>query len=202
TGFFIGIVAGGDAGSFKLLDESCTGVPLMPGGSCTAHIRFAPQTAGPKLARLAFFGEGEGGAMVALTGEGVAPAVTLVPSSFDFGQQAAGGRSDGHDFAVRNEGSAALDLDGVAIVGADLDQFALAGDGCSGEALAPGAECVVRVRFAPASPGAKAARLRSGSDAGAFVATLAGEGTEAEAETAAPSGCRAHQAPHAARRGA
>jgi hypothetical protein len=186
TGFFIGIVAGGDSGSFKLLDESCTGVPLMPGGSCTAHIRFAPQSAGPKLARLAFFGEGEGGAMVALTGEGVAPAVTLVPSSFDFGPQAAGDRSDGHDFAVRNEGSAALDLGGVAIVGADLDQFALAGDECSGETLAPGAECLVRVRFAPDSPGAKAARLRVGSDAGAFVAALAGEGTEAEAEADAP----------------
>jgi hypothetical protein len=194
TGFFIGIVAGGDSGSFQLLDENCTGAELMPGASCTAHLRFAPKSAGPKLARLAFFGDGEGGTMVALTGEGVAPAVTLVPSAFDFGTQAAGGKSDGHDFAVRNEGSAALDLGDVAIVGADLDQFALAGDECSGETLAPGAECLVRVRFAPDSPGAKAARLRVGSDTGAFVATLAGQGTEAEAGATAPWGSRANPA--------
>lgn len=178
TGFFIGIVAGGDSGSFQLLDENCTFVPLMPAGSCTAHIRFRPQSAGAKTARLAFFGEGEGGAMVALSGEGVAPAVTLVPSGYDFGAQASGTRSADHAFAVRNEGATPLDLDSVAIVGTDLDQFPLAGDDCSGATLAPGAECLVRVRFAPGVAGAKSARLRVGSDAGTFTAALRGLGTD------------------------
>jgi hypothetical protein len=179
AGFFIGIVAGGDSGSFQLLSENCTGAELMPSSSCTAQVRFRPQTAGPKAAYMAFFGDNDGGAMVGLKGEGVAPAVTLAPSAFDFGTQAAGSKSDGHAFAVRNDGSASLDLSTVSIVGADLDQFALAGDECSGEALAPGAECLVRVRFTPDSSGAKAAKLRVGSDSGAFVASLAGAGTEA-----------------------
>jgi hypothetical protein len=183
--FFIGIVAGGDAGSFKLLDENCSAAPLMPAGSCTAHLRFAPLSAGPKLARLAFFGDSEGGAMVALQGEGLAPAVTLMPAAYDFGSQAAGSKSAGHAFAVRNEGSAPLDLSNVSIVGADLDQFALAGDECTGTTLAPGAECLVRVRFAPDSAGAKTAKLRVGSDSGAFVATLAGIGSGADTGAAA-----------------
>jgi hypothetical protein len=177
TGFFIGIVAGGDSGSFQLVDENCTGAELMPASSCSAHVRFRPQDAGPKAAYLAFFGDNDGGAMVGLKGEGVVPAVTLAPSAFDFGSQAAGSKSGGHDFAVRNDGTTPLDLGAVSIVGTDLDQFTLAGDECTGETLAPGAECLVRVRFAPDGPGAKTAKLRVAGEAGSFLATLTGTGT-------------------------
>jgi hypothetical protein len=79
-GFFIAIVAGGDVGSFQLLDENCTEEPLAPGASCVAHIRFAPQRTGPLAARLALFGESEGGTMVKLRGEGLAP-LPVVPSA-------------------------------------------------------------------------------------------------------------------------
>jgi hypothetical protein len=206
AGFFIGIIAGGDSGSFRLLDESCSGVELMPSASCTAHVRLTPQSPGPKVARLAFFGEEEGGTMVMLHGEGVAAAVTLAPSSYDFGGQVAGSKSTAHSFAVRNEGGSTLELDSVAIVGADLDQFALAGDECSGTALAPGSECLVRVRFAPDSAGAKAATLRVRGDAGTFAASLAGDGTAVGsvaaggAITSATSSATAQGRPPAARR--
>ena len=154
----------------------------MPSASCTAQVRFRPQDAGPKAAYMAFFGDNDGGAMVGLKGEGVAPAVTLAPSAFDFGLQAAGSKSEGHAFAVRNDGATALDLGAVAIVGADLDQFALAGDECTGETLAPGAECLVRVRFTPDSAGVKAAKLRIASDSGTFLAALSGAGTDVGAQ--------------------
>lgn len=191
AGFFIGIVAGGDSGSFQLLSENCSG-ELQPAASCSAQVRFAPLSAGAKLARLAFFGDSDAGAQIVLTGEGVAPAATLAPSVFDFGTLAAGSKSDSHTFAVRNEGSTPLDLGSASIVGADLDQFALAGDECTGETLAPATECLVRVRFAPDSAGAKAARLRIGGSGSAFIASLVGTGSdasssssEAAAETAA-----------------
>jgi hypothetical protein len=175
AGFFIGIVAGGDSGSFQLVAENCSG-ELQPAASCSAQVRFTPLSAGAKVARLAFFGDSDAGAQVMLMGEGVAPTVTLAPSAFDFGAQAAGGKSTAHGFVVRNDGATPLQLDGAAIVGADLDQFALAGDDCTGETLAPGAQCLVSVRFAPDSAGAKAAKLRIASGSGAFVATLAGSG--------------------------
>jgi hypothetical protein len=178
AGFFIGIVAGGDSASFQLLSENCSGVELQPGAGCSAQVRFSPLSAGAKLARLAFFGDSDAGAQIMLTGEGAAAAVTLLPAAFDFGTQAAGSRSDSHSFAVRNDGSAAIELGAVSLVGADPDQFTLAGDECSGEALAPGAECLVRVRFAPDGAGAKKARLRVAGDAGDFLAALAGNGTE------------------------
>ncbi len=70
--FFIAVIASGSVGSFQLLDENCTGVPLLPEESCTAEVRFEPQGIGPKLARLALFGDDDGGAMVELSGEGLA----------------------------------------------------------------------------------------------------------------------------------
>ncbi|HEX5712796.1 MAG TPA: choice-of-anchor D domain-containing protein [Solirubrobacterales bacterium] len=202
-GFFIGIVAGGDSGSFRLLDENCSLAPVLPGETCTAHVRFTPQAVGPKLARMALFGEDDGGAMALLSGEGVAPALTLAPAGFDFGELTAGERSAARAFVVRNDGKASLDLDGVALTGADPDQFLLAGDECSDSSLAPGAECLVRVRFAPDSAGAKVATLRVRGEAGGFSATLAGTGTEAGSDSAkadSAAGASAAAATHSERK--
>jgi hypothetical protein len=69
-GYFIAVIAGGDVGSFELIDESCTGEEIAPGATCVAHVRFDPVGLGPKTARLAMFGDGGGGAMVFLHGEG------------------------------------------------------------------------------------------------------------------------------------
>lgn len=77
AGFFIAVVSGGAVGSFHLIDEDCTGIQLDPSSSCQAEIRFQPQGSGIETARLSFFGEGEGGAQVVLSGIGVSPQVTL-----------------------------------------------------------------------------------------------------------------------------
>jgi hypothetical protein len=69
-GYFIALIAGGDVASFQLIDENCTGEPLVPGAGCVAHVRFEPVGTGVKLARLAFFGESNGPTMVTLRGEG------------------------------------------------------------------------------------------------------------------------------------
>ncbi len=180
AGFFIGIIAGGDAGSFRLLDEDCSGAELMPAASCSVHVRLAPQSPGPKVARLAFFGDGEDGTMVMLRGEGIAAALALTPGGFDFGSQARGTKSSLRTFAVRNGGATAVSLNTAAIVGANLDQFQLAGDECTGVTLGPGGECLVRIRFAPATVGAKTATLRIGSDGGALTSSLTGTGVARE----------------------
>ncbi len=185
--YFIGIVSGGDAGSFRLLSENCSGAPLAPAASCSAQVRFLPDSAGPKLAMLSFFGDSEGGTQVALGGEGVAAAATFVPSSHDFGLQVAGAKSSVRSFAVSNEGSAPLPLDEVEIAGRDLDQFAVSGDECEGATLAPGATCMVWVRFVPDSPGAKAAKLRVSGEAFAFAAALSGVATAAASTADAPA---------------
>lgn len=186
AGFFIGVIAGGDSGSFELLDENCTAAELQPGASCAAHVRFDPQGVGAKTARLAFFGDGDDGMMVSLQGEGLAAAAALLPDSHDFGAGAVGHKSAPQTFVVSNDGSGSLDLDRVEIVGADLDQFTLSGDGCSGTVLGSGERCEIRVRFAPDGAGAKSAKLRVRGAGGSLASALAGEGEEATAEKPEP----------------
>jgi HYDIN/CFA65/VesB family protein len=184
--FFIGIVAGGDSGSFRLLEESCSGHELAPLDTCTATVRFEPIGPGPKAAHLAFFGDGEGGVVIDLEAEGVAAAAQLGPASFDFGSLPVGARSPGREFVVRNEGLTALQLDRVAIVGADVGQFGLSGDLCTGAILAPGEECGVVVRFIPGDAGAFAATLRVSGPAGVLTAQLSGQGLASGGSAAVP----------------
>ena len=177
--FFIAIVSGGDSASFQLVEESCTGVSILPGAGCSALIRFAPISAGPKSARLSLFGEEEGGGQIPLSGLGVAAATALTPGSLAFGPQAAGTKSAPAGLVIRNDGVEPIETGQIAIVGADLDQFTIAGDECTGQTIAIGAACAVRVRFAPDSAGAKTATLRIGIPGGNLTAALNGLATAA-----------------------
>jgi hypothetical protein len=72
-GVFIAVIAGGAIGSFQILDESCTGVELVPTATCTVQVRFQPVSEGVKKAMLGLFGESEGPTPIVLTGVGAAP---------------------------------------------------------------------------------------------------------------------------------
>jgi hypothetical protein len=87
-GAFIAIVAGGAIGSFHLLDENCTGIPLDPEASCSLLVNFQPLSTGVKTARLGLFGDSDGGSQITLTGigtepedEGAAPEQVNTPST-------------------------------------------------------------------------------------------------------------------------
>jgi hypothetical protein len=81
-GAFIAIVAGGAVGSFNLLDENCTGIPLSPGASCSLLVNFRPLSSGVKTARLGLFGDSDGGSQITLTGIGTDPeSVAAAPDS-------------------------------------------------------------------------------------------------------------------------
>ncbi len=80
-GYFIAVIAGGSVGSFELIDETCTGDAIAPGGTCVVRVRFKPQDLGEKVARLALFGDSDGGTMVMLAGEGVSGSTAGQPQS-------------------------------------------------------------------------------------------------------------------------
>jgi hypothetical protein len=190
AGFFISILAGGDAGSFQLLSENCTGHPLLPATTCSAEVRFRPLSSGPKTATLAFFGEDDGGGMIPLDGVGLDAQASLSSPALGFGPLTVGTRGAPLQVVVRNAGIEPIETGQIAIVGADLDQFALAGDECTGATIAPGAECTLRVRFAPDSAGAKSATLRVGIPGGTLTAALTGTATPAPAKSPAPKTVR------------
>jgi hypothetical protein len=175
-GFFVAVISGGDVASFRLLHENCTGSPLDPSASCTAQVRFEPDSSGPKVAQLSFFGDQDGGAQVNLTGVGIDPQGSLTPGAHDFGKQDRDSTSRPQDFVLSNDGGTPLRLSGASVVGADADQFRLAGDNCTDVTLPSGGRCAVQVSFAPGSKGSKAARLRVIGDGGPITASLAGTG--------------------------
>jgi hypothetical protein len=80
-GAFIAVIAGGAIGSFHLLDENCTGIPLSPKASCTLLVNFRPLNSGVKTARLGLFGDSDGGAQITLTGIGTEPEGATEPAS-------------------------------------------------------------------------------------------------------------------------
>src|ERR1700761_1427994 len=45
-GLFIAVISGGDSASFQLLEEGCTGIPILPAAKCQAAVRFQPTAAG------------------------------------------------------------------------------------------------------------------------------------------------------------
>jgi hypothetical protein len=174
-GFFIAVISGGDSASFQLLEEDCTGIPILPAAKCQAAVRFQPTAAGLRKATLSFFGDGEGGQQIALSGTGIDPGVpSAVPAVHSFGAAAAGTSGDPQLFTFTNESAVATELGAAALGGDNPDQFRIARDGCSGATLAPGASCQVGVRFAPLDAGAMSAVLRVGSTGGVATAVLTG----------------------------
>ncbi len=80
-GAFIAVIAGGAVGSFHLLDENCTGVMLSPGATCNLQVNFNPVGTGSKTARLLLVGDGSDGTQITLSGVGLDPAPSALPSA-------------------------------------------------------------------------------------------------------------------------
>jgi hypothetical protein len=174
--FFVAIISGGDVGSFRLLHEDCTGVPLGPSASCTAQVRFQPDSAGAKAATLTLVGNQGQPFQMSLTGDGVDPQASLVPESHDFGRQAKGTGGPPQSFVFANEGATPLHLNDASIAGSEADQFRLTSDECTDATLPRGGSCQMEVKFAPDAAGASSGRLRISGDGGTYTSSLTGTG--------------------------
>ena len=118
------------------------------------------------------------------------PARAVTPAGpLDFGSQALGTLSPSQTVTVTSTGSAALVLAPVRIVGQGASEFLIAQDTCSGESLASGQTCIVKVRFAPESAGARTATLEITDNTGSpGTVTLGGTGGDPPTGPAGPTG--------------
>jgi hypothetical protein len=89
-GAFIAVIAGGAIGSFHLLDENCTGIPLDPEATCNLLVNFQPLSTGVKTARLGLFGDSDGGSQITLTGVGTEAESVTAPGSPSVSSSVAG----------------------------------------------------------------------------------------------------------------
>ncbi|MCI0584257.1 MAG: choice-of-anchor D domain-containing protein, partial [Chloroflexi bacterium] len=105
------------------------------------------------------------------------PNIAAAPSPFDFGPVTVGATVL-QAFTVENLGSADLNVTGTQITGANAGDFAIVSGG-GAFVLAPAAQQVIEVEFAPGSAGLKSAALEIASDdpdTPLLAVPLAGEG--------------------------
>ncbi|PYR50455.1 MAG: hypothetical protein DMF95_10440 [Acidobacteria bacterium] len=121
-----------------------------------------------------------------LTGKSLAAAVSVSPSSLDFGRQVLGAPTVSRRVIVTNAGSAVLNVSSVMISGIP-PSFEITTDGCTGSALPPRADCFVDVRYLAAAIGSTAASLEIRSDASGSPHTIMLAGEATAGPTAPPS---------------
>ena len=190
TGALVVAIAGVNASSFMLGADTCTGVALAPGATCTATVVFAPMTVfGAATAALTIAGMPGGTLSATLDGAGIATAdLVVAPASADFGAVTPGSSSGNTTFTIANPSGTATAPLAVALGGTNPADFTKIADTCTGNAIAAGQTCAISVRFAPMAPGAKSASLTvAASAANATTAALTGTGVGGEGINITPS---------------
>jgi ELWxxDGT repeat protein len=125
------------------------------------------------------------------------PTSALSGSALGFGTQAQGTVTQPQSVTVTNNGGSPLRITGFTFSGSNPGDFFVGSDTCH-QPVAPGASCVVTVRFAPQAQGSRAATLAIGSnasDAGTANVSLTGTGGGLPAGPAGAAGDDGSQGP-------
>jgi hypothetical protein len=90
-----------------------------------------------------------------------APVVSLSPTSVVFGNQALGSTSASQTVTLQNTGLATLNIQAVALAGADPGDFAITnGSTCTnGASLTANSSCIIQLTFTPTSLGSRSASV-------------------------------------------
>jgi hypothetical protein len=128
-------------------------------GTATAAVNFADNAAGTPQT-------------VPLTGVGAqsgAPAVSLSPATLNFSGQVVGSPTS-QQTTLTNTGTAVLDINSIAITGADSEEFAQTNT--CGESLAANASCTITVTFTPTTVGSATANVSINDNAAGSPQTV------------------------------
>jgi Abnormal spindle-like microcephaly-assoc'd, ASPM-SPD-2-Hydin len=175
---------GANPGAFGKTNDTCAGVAVAPGHTCTLDVTFSPGSATDYAATLTLNSDSAGPDQVDLAGTGTpvpAPAIQVTPSPFDFGNHKVGAPpADSQTFTVTNIGNADLDITGTTVQGSAFSPGTT--NTCSGTTLTPNHSCAVAVQFLPGAAGLNQGTLTIISNQLApYPVQLAGTGTVPEA---------------------
>ncbi|MGB0036263.1 MAG: choice-of-anchor D domain-containing protein [Candidatus Acidiferrales bacterium] len=150
-------ITGTSAKDFKQTNNC---VPALgntpPNNTCMIQVSFAPVEPGNLSAAVSFVDNApQSPQMIALAGIAVQPAVTLSPTSINFGSEITGTPSAAQPVTVKNSGSGVLIVTGASVT--DTADFSVQNN-CTGN-TAPGSTCTIQVTFNPASAGSKSTTL-------------------------------------------
>jgi hypothetical protein len=195
-------IAGGNSADFAQTN-TCNAGSYAPAASCTVSVTFKPTGGGPRNALLRITDDALASPqVVALTGRGAA--VSLSPTSLNFGSRTVGSPSPASTVTLYNLGSTAIHVWATAIAGTNSGDFSRV-NSCPvppATLAGGGAHCTVSVQFTPAGIGARAASLMISHDGGASPGSvsLSGTGTAAPSSSASRSGSSSASTPRSAQR--
>ena len=155
---------------------TCNGVvPVASGQPCDLLVSFTPTAAGTRTGTVTITDTApDSPQTVALTGTGVAPAVTLSASTLSFAQQVVGSTSATQTVMLTNTGNAALTIASITTTG-DFAQT----NNCGSSQPAGGGICYISVTFTPTATGTRTGTLLITDNASGSpqTVTLTGTGT-------------------------
>jgi len=166
----IGIISG----DFAISAKTC-GITVAAGASCTVSVTFTPTAIGTRTASLTFTDDASPATQtVALSGVGTA--ISLAPTSLNFGTVAVGTTSAAKSITVHNAGTLTVTFTGFSIAGTNPGDFLISGNTC-GSSIAGGASCTVSIKFKPTATGTRKGTLRVADNGGGSPQTSALTGT-------------------------
>jgi hypothetical protein len=178
---------GKDGTEFVIAKTDC-GASLPPNGTCSATVRFHPNSTTSKVASLVASATPGGSGVAALSGVGLGPPVLgLSPSPQDFGSVVVAGSSANFAFEVSNTGGQPSGP--LMIVSANATEFPIVANECGSAPLAAGARCAVTLKMVPGGTGTRSGMLTvSGgmSGGGSSSSMLTGTGIAAAALAFSP----------------
>jgi hypothetical protein len=164
---------------FAIDTDTCSGVALPSGASCSVNVRFMPTQPGSAMAMVRV-----GDGIISATRALQATAInsdnidTVSPSLKDFGEVAIGTTTAAQTFTVTNIGGTTHGPLAVTLAGADPAAFALVADNCSGTMLPPIASCTFGVTFTPHASGEATEYVQVTTPSGHSIAGLRGSGLD------------------------
>jgi len=186
-------VTGTNSGDFAQTNN-CTIGGIAASGSCMVSVTFRPTAVGLRQATLQLTDNATGSPqLVALSGTGTAsgsnPAVTITPNPLAL-TATQGTVSAPGTVTVTNSGNAPLHITAVTFGGANVADFVNPASSCTAT-IAPNANCMIAVSFAPVTPASATARpetITLTDDASGSPHTITVNGTiSASAFTVDPS---------------
>ena len=162
------------AASASFIQRNNCGSSVAPGATCTITVGFRPQGIGTLTGALTITDNALNTPQtVSLSGVGTA--VTLLPSSVDFGDQSVGTTSPPQIVTFTNYANRTLRILGAGFRGTNAPAFAQTNT--CGTSVPPGGSCTISVTFTPKHKGANNATLNVGDNGGASPQTVALSGT-------------------------
>jgi hypothetical protein len=159
-------LAGANTNDFSFSGPSCnSAIPVN--ASCTMTVTFKPLAAGLRTAGVMLTDDApDSPQTISVKGNAVAPpssGVAVTPSNPDFGTMTQG-TSAPINITVKNTGAAALHITGVALGGANMNEFSFSDPTCSAVIPVSGT-CSIALTFAPLATGARVASVTLTDDA-------------------------------------